>query len=439
MGRRARQFPLQEVTNSPMMSRTHLISFADQALFSVSNFVLSVGLVRVFNETEYAGYGIALSIALFIQSVQRGFNIQILLLDAERFAGKAKDFLGGHIIILGAALSIPLLAYVYLRAAGAPTLTADIAAATVASVAIYFQVDVNRIFLIKRGHQVWSLAASALLSSGYALVIALGYTKAITFQEGMLGLAALFVVISAAIAWAGIWPDFGRGWRELVRDLRAVMAWTTVGTLASGAYSHLPVFILGAVQAPIYTAGYVATRNLLQPLQVLVRGLDIADKHVFSSRADQKDLRGGIQWPILRNILASALYAMPIYALAEVLLTLVYGEKFSAFAPALQFWILVFVVVAPILPLESMIYERRNAKTYSIGIITCGIVTAAAAYPLIHAWNVMGAIAVSLLGYSLHLIVAGFVAWRSQKLFLQRHAETALRRLGRDIEVGRMS
>jgi O-antigen/teichoic acid export membrane protein len=425
-----------------MMSRTHLISFADQALFSVSNFALSVGLVRVFNETEYAGYGIALSIALLVQSVQRGFNIQILLLDAERFAGKANDFLGGHIIILGVALSIPILVYACLRIAGAPMLTSDIAAATVASVAIYFQVDVNRIFLLKRGRQVWSLAGSALLSVGYALVIFLGHLKAITFQEGMLGLAALFVVISAAIAWAGIWPDFRRGWQELVKDLRAVMAWTTIGTLVSGAYSHLPVFILGAFQAPIYTAGYVATRNLLQPLQVLVRGLDIADKHVFSSRSDQKDLRSGVLWPILRNILASVLYAMPVYALAEVLLTQVYGQRFADFAPALQFWILVFVVVAPILPLESMIYERRNVKAYSIGIIICGILTAAAIYPLVLEWNVMGAIAGSLLGYSLHLIVASFVAWRGQKISLlgsRKHAGTVPRQLGRDIEVRRVS
>lgn len=425
-----------------MMSRTHLISFADQALFSVSNFVLSIGLVRVFNETEYAGYGIALSIALFIQSVQRGFNIQLLLLDAERFAGKAKDLLGGHIIILGAALSIPLLAYAYLRATGAPTLTADIAAATVACVAIYFQVDVNRIFLIKRGRQIWSLAVSTLLFAAYVLVIALGFLRAITFQEGMLGLAALFVVVSSTIVWAGIWPDFRRGWRELVRDLRTVMAWTTVGTLASGAYSHLPVFILGAIQAPIYTAGYVATRNLLQPLQVLVRGLDIADKHVFSSRADQKDLRSGVLWPILRNIFASLLYVMPIYLLSDVLLTRIYGQKFAAFAPALQFWILVFVIVTPILPLESLIYERRNAKTYSIGIIFCGIVISAAIYPLVYTWNVMGAIAGSLLGYTLHLIVASVLAWRSQRLFLlilRRHSGFAPPRLGRDIEVGRVS
>ena len=76
------------------------------------------------------------------------------------------------------------------------------------------------------------------------------------------------------------------------------------------------------------------------------------------------------------------------------------------------------MVVAPVLPLELMIYEKRKAKTYAIGVIICGILTAAAIYPLVHAWSVLGAIAGSLLGYSLHLIVASFVAWQSQKLFL---------------------
>lgn len=427
-----------------MMSRTHLISFADQAIFSASNFALSIGLVRVFSETEFAGYGIALSIALFTQSVQRGFNIQASLLDTQRFSAKAKDLLGGHIIILGVALLIPLLTYIFLQASGAPTLTADIAAATVACVAIYFQVDVNRIFLIKRGHQAWSLVVSTILSAVYAVVIALGYLKAITFQEGMLGLAASFVVVSATVAWIGIWPDLRRGWREIVRDLRTVMAWTTIGTLASGAYSHLPVFILGAIQAPIYTAGYVATRNLLQPLQVLIRGLDIADKHVFSARADRDDFRRGVVWPILRNVLASVSYAILVYALAEPLLTRIYGQQFAAFTSALQFWILVFVVMAPILPLESMIYEKRNVRAYSIGIVFCGIVTTAAIYPLIHQWNVIGAIAGSLLGCMLHLSVAAVVAAQKQnkksfRLWTDRRRRSLAQRLARTVEIGRVS
>jgi len=425
-----------------MMSRTHLISFTDQVIFSASNFALSIGLVRVFNETEFAGYGIALSIALFSQSMQRGFNIQASLLDTQRFSAKARDLLGGHIIILGVALLIPLLTYIFLRTSGAPMLTSDIAAATVACVAIYFQVDVNRIFLIKRGRQAWSLVVSALLFAVYALVIVLGYLKAITFQEGMLGLAALFVIVSATVAWIGIWPDFRRGWRELVSDLRAIMAWTTLGTLASGAYSHLPVFILGAIQAPIYTAGYVATRNLLQPLQVLIRGLDVADKHVFSGRADQDDLRRGVLWPILRNVLASVFYAILVYALAETLLTHIYGEKFSAFTSALQFWILVFVVMTPILPLESMIYEKRYVKAYSIGIVCCGIVTATAIYPLIYKWNVMGAIAGSLLGCMLHLLVASVAAsqnGKSFRLWTEWRGGSASRRLARDVEIGRVS
>jgi O-antigen/teichoic acid export membrane protein len=425
-----------------MISRTHLISFADQAIFSASNFALSIGLVRVFHETEFAGYGIALSIALFSQSVQRGFNIQTSLLDTQRFSARAKDLLGGHIIILGVAILIPLSVYILLRALGAPMLTVDIAAATVACVAIYFQVDVNRIFLIKRGRQAWSLVVSSALSVVYALIIALGYLKIITFQEGMLCLAALFVVVSAAIAWGGIWPDFQRGWRELVKDLRSIMAWTTLGTLASGAYSHLPVFILGAVQAPIYTAGYVATRNLLQPLQVLIRGLDIADKHVFSGRANQDDLRRGVGWPILRNILASIVYAILIYALAETLLTRIYGEKFAAFTSALQFWSLIFVAMAPILPLESMIYEKRSVKGYSIGIVFCGVVTAVAIYPLISNWNVMGAIAGSLLGCALHLSVAIAAASQSKKsfrLWTEWYGRSAARRVARDVEIGRVS
>jgi O-antigen/teichoic acid export membrane protein len=424
-----------------MVSRTHLISFADQALFSASNFMLSIGLVRVFNESEFAGYGIAMSIALFCQAIQRGFNIQASLLDSRNFLAKARGLLGAHLIILIIALLVPVSVYIFLRVVKAPMMTADIAAATVACVAIFFQAETNRVFLIKRGRQVWSLAVSALLFASYAAVIAFGYSKAITFQQGMLGLAFLYVAASAAVVWRGIKPNFRQGWRELVTDLKAVMAWTTLGTLASGAYSHLPVFVLGAIESPIYTAGYVATRNLIQPLQVLVRGLDIADKHTFSSRADNNDLRRGVKWPILRNMAASLAYAVPVYIFAEGLLALVYGQKFADFAPALQLWIAAFVIVGPILPLESMIYDKRGAKAYSIGIIMCGLATAAAIYPLVHAWNVMGAIAGSLLGCSLHLLVACITAWKNQNSFPPRLRLGSLlsQRLPRDVEIGRVS
>jgi O-antigen/teichoic acid export membrane protein len=430
------------ITESAMLSRTHFISFMDQALFSASNFMLSIGLVRVFHETEYAGYGIALAIAMLIQAVQRGFNIQASLLSSEQFSHKARALLGAHVIMLSVALVIPLIAYVCLRGAGVRALTSDIAAATVACVAIFFQIDVNRIFLIKRDRQVWSLAVSALVLASYIAVIALGYTGAITFQQGMLGLAVSLVAVSAAIAWRGIRADFREGWRELLNDLKAVIAWTTFGTAASTAYSALPVFLLGALQAPIYTAGYVATRNLLQPLQVLVRGFDIADKHLFSGRTDRNDFRSGVMWPIIRNMLASLLYAMPVYVFAEPLLTLVYGQKLAAFAPALQFWTVVFIVMSPILPLESIIYDRRGAKGYSIGIIICGIATSAAIYPLVHTWSVTGAIAGVLLGCSLHLCVACVMARDSRSWLWRRLAwrsPSLPQNMVRDVEVGRLS
>ena len=59
--------------------------------------MLSIGLVRVFNESEFAGYGIAMSIALFCQAIQRGFNIQASLLDSRNFLAKARGLLGAHL------------------------------------------------------------------------------------------------------------------------------------------------------------------------------------------------------------------------------------------------------------------------------------------------------------------------------------------------------
>ena len=78
-------------------------------------------------------------------------------------------------------------------------------------VSIFFQVDVNRILLIKRNAQVRSLMLSAVTAGAYGLVIGLGYGRIMTFAHSMLLLAAIPTVASAVVAWRGICPSFAGG------------------------------------------------------------------------------------------------------------------------------------------------------------------------------------------------------------------------------------
>ncbi|HLN10759.1 MAG TPA: hypothetical protein VK281_17615, partial [Xanthobacteraceae bacterium] len=374
-------------------------------------FLLSVGLVRTYSVAEYAAYGMALSIALTLQAVQRGFTIQASLLTNERFASRAGTLLAGHLIILGIALATSLVVCVGLLLLSAGTFAINTAAATVACIAVFFQLDVNRILLIKRNRQSVSLAVSVSVVLAYAAVILLGHARLATFATSMLMLAALSVATSALLVWRGIRPQWRAGLVELARDARDVFAWTTLGSLAAGTYMHTPLFILGAVQPPLQAAGFVMTRNLMQPLGVIMRSFDVVDKHLFATRPPG----GGslVRLSIARNLLVAVAVAGPIGLAAAPLLGLVYGQPAVAFADVLRLWVPAFALAAATLPLEIVVFSRGLARPYAFVAVTCGAVTLVATYPLVVHLGASGAVSACLVGYSLQIIGAAVLVTRT--------------------------
>jgi O-antigen/teichoic acid export membrane protein len=392
---------------------SYLISFMDQALFSLGNFLLSIGLVRVYSAEEYAGYGIALSIALTLQAMQRGFTIKTSLLSSEAFASKAGSLLAAHLVIIGSVLAIVLASYCALVALSASSFRLDIAAAALACIAVFFEIDVNRVFLLKRNAQNKSLLMSTSIVAAYGLVVGLGYAEVVTFRHSMLILAAISVATSAQLVWRGTQPRFREGLRELGRDIRTLFAWTTLGAIAAGTYMHIPLFVLATVHPAVQAAGYVMTRNMLQPLGVIMRSLDLVDKHSFASRRIRGDEGSSrlIVRILLRNLLVSASIACAIAFMAAAVLELAYGKPAAAFAPALQLWAPVFVVMATILPLETVLFSRGLARPYALVTSASAVVALLVTYPLVSGLAAIGAVMACLIGYSIQATGAVALAW----------------------------
>ena len=409
------------MATSRSAKRSYAISFTDQALFSLGNFLLSVGLVRVYSSEEYAGYGIALSIALTLQAMQRGFTIKTSLLSPETFASKAGSLLAAHLIIIGSVLVVALASYCLLVACSASRLTSDTAAAALACIAVFFQVDVNRLFLIKRNTQSKSLLMSATIVAAYGLVVGLGYAGVATFAHSMLILAAISLAMSAWLVWSGIRPRFAEALHGLGQDFRRPFAWTTLGAIAAGTYMHIPLFVLGSVQPALQAAGYVMTRNMLQPLGVVMRSLDLVDKHVFASQSSGHANVRLIVLIILRNLLVSIAVGGAIGFMAEPVLRLTYGDPAAAFAPVLQLWAPVFVVMATILPLETILFSRGLARPYALVASGSAVVSLLITYALVWRLAAIGAVVACIVGYSIHAVGALALA-----LWSGRHANAAI-------------
>jgi O-antigen/teichoic acid export membrane protein len=295
-----------------------------------------------------------------------------------------------------------------LAALSASTFSSDIAAATLACVAVFFEVDVNRLFLLKRNAQSKSLLMSASIVAAYGLVVGLGYAGVATFGHSMVILAVISVATSAQLVWSGIRPRFREGFRELGRDIRTLFAWTTLGAFAAGTYMHIPLFVLGATHPALQAAGYVMTRNMLQPLGVIMRSLDLVDKHSFASRrirGDEGSTRLIVRI-ILRNLLVSTSIACAIGFMADTVLRLAYGEPAAGFAPALRLWAAVFVVMATILPLETVVFSRDLARPYALVTLASAVVSLLATYTLVPELAAIGAVLASLTGYSIQAMGA---------------------------------
>ena len=100
-------------------------------------------------------------------------------------------------------------------------------------------------------------------------------------------------------------PDVRRGLKLFLANLGRYGGWAGVATATYAGYNHLPLLVLGALTAPIHAAVFVATRSLMQPLQIVLRGLDVADKSVFSEGAGQARAGGAYRL----TLRLAALYA----------------------------------------------------------------------------------------------------------------------------------
>jgi O-antigen/teichoic acid export membrane protein len=131
----------------------------------------------------------------------------------------------------------------------------------------------------------------------------------------------------------------------------------------------VPLLVLGALAAPVHAAAFVATRSLLQPLQILLRGLDLADKQAFSKTARTPQARPALLFTFkLAGIyaLVAGVLCAGIACFAEPLIASSYGANYSGFGPTLIAWAPVFVLLSMAMPLESLVYAREEFRSYYV-------------------------------------------------------------------------
>lgn len=382
---------------------TRLATVGDQVLVALTNFGLTILIGRAFGAEELGAYGIGLSIGLMTQGLQRhAITIPLMLRPARWVERKRGGVVAEQALVLGIALFVSAAALFAVWAAGASRFTEMIVMASATCLIVYLELEFARAFLVKIGKPVFVLAGAVFfaVSAGALGVAALAHW--IGFETLLAGLGVALLVHAAGVIALARSFSISEGVRLLGADLRRYGGWAGIATATYAGYNHVPLMILGAVAAPVHAAVFVATRSLMQPLQILLRGLDVADKTLFAEKRPEADAAGASRFTLkLVALYASigALFGALAGLGAEQLLSLAYGTKFAGHGAALVAWIPAYVLLSASLPLESLVYARKSFGSYFAVRGVASVIAIAISVPLIARYAEVGAIAACAAGW----------------------------------------
>jgi O-antigen/teichoic acid export membrane protein len=319
--------------------------------------------------------------------------------------------LGEQVLTVALAACFGAVAYAVAALIGHGQYGLMIVASSAVMLFVYLQLEFARVFLVKIG-KPWMLLASAGWYCAVAVTLAvsalwfgLPYATLLAVLAGAM-LVHLIVLLALTAA-----PSLAQGGRRLRADLARYGGWSTAAILTYTGYNHVPLFMLGALAAPMSAAAFVAARSLMQPLQILLRGFDIADKSRFAELVHTPD--GATQRTMTIKLVA--IYAAIGFAFAALVtiaanpfMTLAYGDKFAGHGAALVAWAVTYVLISVAMPLESLVYARKDFARYYAARGIASLIAVALAYPLIVRFAEVGAIAACGIGWL--LAVAGTAA-----------------------------
>jgi O-antigen/teichoic acid export membrane protein len=372
--------------------------FLDQIVFSASNFLLTIAIARAYNNSALAGYGVGLSLTLSIQCAQRGIYIVPFALLSTRMARKViAGRVAEHIIMLTVLFPFLLVAAFVLSKTTMESVPSTFRASVLCAL-LYFGLEFERMALIKCGHIWVPLICSSLYLATVGLIAL--FARHMSFGTSITVLCVFCVAKSVFVLLFVARPRWSWGYRMLKRDLQIYAPWSVMGALYYSGFNQMPFLILAATREPAQAAALIAIRSLTQPLQILIRSLDIVDKHSLTD--ESAGTADGIRAAFWRTFISYACIGLAAVVVMAVfrqpILRLAYGIKFQAFSLLLPLWGLFSVILAINLPVESILNISRKFNSATVWRMLSALVGTGLAFALCPLWGAYGAALATVFG-----------------------------------------
>jgi len=390
------------------LSLTKLAAISDQVVVSMTNFVLTLAIGRSFAAEEFASFGIGLSIGLMVQGLQRhAVTIPLTLQSDRRIARRHRALLAEQYILLLVVALLGLAAASATLLMQLPHYGTLILLSSVVSLVVYLQLEFSRAYLIKSGKSGFLLISAAWYGLVSLSLAAAALQHLISYETLLAVLGGAMLLHAIALVKVAGRPAWKHGRRLLRHDLIRYGAWSAAATLTYSGYNHLPLLLLGAMAAPVHAAIFVATRSLMQPLQIIMRGLDLADKSVFTRIAKHPASRDALAVTLSCAVfyaVISLVYCISAGLFADQLVSLAYGVRFTDAGGALLAWLPVYVLMGLSLPLESLVYAREDFRHYFKLRAAASVLAFGLSVPLAMFYAETGAIAACAAGWLLAVV-----------------------------------
>ncbi len=390
-----------------------LVTLGDQGLFAVGNFLLTILLTRYYDDTAMAAYGIALSIALLLQGIQKNsYIIQNSVLERHLYKKRGRKILGQHMIAVFPVFVFLSVLSLFVVAYAPPSLLFQTIVATTACFAIYAQLEFERVLFIKYEKYIVPFITSFVFS---VMVMALFFFHEYFSFYGIMGVLVLFAVLKSSLVFfiAG-WLDMKGGLILLRSDFRRNSLASFMGVLGYSGYVHGPVFALGILSGPSQAAAFVALRGLMQPIQIIMRSMDVLDKNFFRSRS--KGDGASVMSVMLRQVALyggmSALISSVVCLFGEQIINTLYNGKHIEYVTLLYGWGIIAVLMSVTLPVESAVIVKKYLNRFNSLRLIFGAISCALCFVLIAPFGAYGAISITGGAMLVCFAVGVYVVWK---------------------------
>lgn len=390
-----------------LLSGSRMYLLLDQIVFSVTNFILTIVLARLYSASEFGCYGIGLAVAFVVQFIQRNLYIVGLSLMSQRIATRLlPGILAEHSIVAGTALLIAIVGTGIVAFSHAGPASLDVALATLACAIIYFQADFDRAVLVKRRAYLGALALSIVYF--FVVIGVAGLAKFLhwSFAGFMVSLSALCAIKASWFLMLRVRPHWVWGLRLLARDWRRHGMPALIQAGSSACTQHVPLMILATVGGSAEVGGLIAMRSLTQPLTLVIRSLDAGDKNRF--RAASCGRTAGARRVFWRTMLVygaiggSAIAVLSIFP--RQIIELAYHGKYQGLGGILIGWALYSALLGLSFPIQSLVYLLGRQRALTFWTIVSGVIGVGIAVALCGRFGIWGAISASVISMAVNTL-----------------------------------